>query len=431
MFSFFSRKSINHSVTVEDKNWIEINLVWMLENFGIDHLVNSPFILPTYQSFPFKNLHNESEFQELFIKICSIWGIDPNQTIVKFFDDTKEKEWSTWVYTENQKSVAGLFNQIYTTDEKRFKVQLAKSNLENPELTINVLAHELGHVKLIGSNLVHPSDPDMEALTDLTTIYFGFGIFLANTSITNNNNWLTKTGYLQSQIISYTNALLCYITEKDYSVYTPYLNYNTKELFTKDFEYLTNTNDTILNKVKVQECLDKFTNNKIITESFEKRDFEKVIEATKKLIELNPKEYGLYNTLGYGLLQQKKYKEAIIEFTKAIEIEPYWDYPYNNRGYCKLQLNELDSAFPDLHSSFEMNPTNSFSWRNLGVYYYFTEEFEKALHYFEEAEKIDPSTELINFYLSKVHTKLNNISKAEFYLDNSIKKNEYNDSIIS
>jgi len=75
-----------------------------------------------------------------------------------------------------------------------------------------------------------------------------------------------------------------------------------------------------------------------------------------------------------------------------------------------------------------MNPDNSFSWRNLGAYYLTKDEFEKALQHFEEAEKIDPKTELINFYLGQTYLKLGNADKSKQYLDKSVELNEHNDS---
>jgi tetratricopeptide (TPR) repeat protein len=387
-------------------------------------------ILPAKENFPFNNLLDETQFQNLFEQICACWRINPDEIIVKFFDDIESKQWSTWTYSERSHGAVGLFNQLYTTDEKRFKIQIAKSALGIPELVINVISHELGHVKLLGGNLVKSDSPEMEPLTDLASIFFGFGIFMANTSLTSNRYSLTKTGYLPREMISYTNALLCYITNKNCNLFTPYLNQNTNELFISDYNYLINTNDTLLVRPTVEEYVSTYENNRIRHASFKARKFEEVIDAAEKLIEINPANYALYNTIGYALLQQKKYQEAIIQFTKAIDIEPFWDYPYNNRGYCKLQLNDFDNAFPDIHSAFEMNPANSFAWRNMGAYYLLTNDFEKALYYFEEAEKMNPKTELINFYLGKVHLLLNNADKAKAYAEKSKDKNEFNDSLI-
>lgn len=431
MFGLFKRKRDTHSVTQADKDWIEKNIMWFIEVFGLDHLEQSPFILPIRNNFPFDDLSDETQFQNLFSRICTYWQVDPDKIIVKFFDDIHSKQWSTWVYAQNNTAPAGLFNQIYTTDEKRFKIELAKSTLFNPELLINVTAHELAHVKLLGGNFVKANDPDMEPLTDLACIYFGFGLFLANTSVINHDNSLfTKTGYLPSEVIGYTNALLCFITGKNCDDYSPYLNQNTNEIFISDFQYLQKTNDTLLDRAQVEKNIAVYKNNRLVDTAFKEKRFEQAEGAIRNLIAINPKDFTLYNQLGYALLQQKKYAAAIIEFTKAIDIEPYWDYPYNNRGYCKLQLHDYENAFADLHSSFEMNPANSFSLRNLGVYYLFTGHLSKALEYFEQAEKTDPETEMINFYLSKTHNKLGDIDKAKFYSDKSKEKNEYNDSII-
>ncbi|MTI29769.1 tetratricopeptide repeat protein [Cytophagales bacterium RKSG123] len=354
--------------------------------------------------------------------------MDPNEIVVKFFDDFKSKQWTTWVPHGEFNQPGGLFQQIYTTEEKRFNIQLAKSNLQNPQLLVSVMAHELAHVKLLGSNYVNRDEDDMEPLTDLTSIFYGFGVFVANSCQTQDIYWISRSGYLPNQVISYTNALICYITENDANKYYSQLNYNTKDLFKQDFEFLIKTNDTKLSKAKVLESESIYKLGKQIDNGFDKRNYDDVIEASKKLLEVSPNNIIAFNNIGYALLQQKKYQAAIDAFTKAIDIDPYWEYAYNNRGYCKLQLGEIEDAFADLHSSFEMNPDNSFSWRNLGAYYLKKNDLEKALKHFEQAEKIDPKTELINFYIGRTHSKIGNLEKAKQYLDKSKELNEYNDT---
>ncbi len=429
MFGWFNKNSKTYSVTDGDKEWIEKNLAWFIEIFGLDHLASTPFILPTKENFPYKNTEDEKQFQSLFEQVCGYWSINPNEIIVKLFDDITTKQWSTWKHGEISEGALGLFEHIYTTDEKRFKIEIARSNFSNAELLVNIISHELGHVKLIGKNLVKHNEPDMEPLTDLASIFFGFGIFMANTSITNDGTWINRTGYMRSQMIAYANALLCFITDRDCKEFEPYLNLNTKDFFRNDYGYLKDGNHTFLDKWQVEMLLTLHKNRKIIEDGFEKREFEKVIESARKLVSIKPSS-SLYNSLGYALMQLKRYQEAIVEFTNAIDKEPYFAFAYNNRGYCKLQLNDTDNAFADIHSSYEMNPENSFAWRNLGVYYYLLNNFEEALYYLEEAEKMNTKTELINFYLAKVHTKLGNKDKALLYLEKSVASNEYNDSLI-
>lgn len=427
MFSLFNKKKYQPTVTPEDKDWVEKNIIWFIEIFGLDKLKEQPFISPAIENFPYTNLKDASQFQKLFEQLCGYWNLNPNEIVVKFFDDIRSKQWTTLMPQGKFNEAAGLYDQIYTTAEKRFNIQLAKSNLTNQQLLVSVIAHELAHVKLLGGNYINRNDPDMEPLTDLASIYFGFGIFLANSVQTKDIHWISRSGYLPNQLISYTNALICYITKHDAKNYIAFLNSNTTDLFKKDYEFLSNTNNTALTNDKVSECESTYKMNKQIAEGFEKRNFEKVIEGSKKLLETNPRNITAFNNIGYALLQQRQYQEAIDQFTRAIDIDPYWDYPYNNRGYCKLQLGDIDSAYEDLFYSFEMNPGNSFSWRNLGAYYLAIHEFDKALQHFEEADKIDPKTELINFYLAQTHLKLGNTELAKKYLYKSKELNEYND----
>lgn len=429
MFGLFGKKRFEPSVTPEDKEWVETNIAWLIETFGMEHIRKQPFIVPTVDNFPYTDLNDPAQFQQLFEQLCKYWDLDPNTIEIKFFDDIISKQWNTWVPHGEINEPGGLYSQVYTTDEKRFKIQLAKSNIAKPLLLIAVISHELAHVKLLGWNYINQNDADMEPLTDLSSIFFGFGVIVANTVQTSDFLWLNRSGYLPNQVVSYANALICYISGYDAKHYSSILNGNTSDLFKNDFAFLSSSNDTLLTKDKVEFLENSFLLRSKISEGFVKRDFESVIQASDELGELNPKDVSVYNFKGYALLQTKRYTEAIEQFTKAIDIHPYWDQPYNNRGYCKLQLDDLDNAYFDLEHSFEMNPESSYSWRNLGAYFLKSDQPDKALKHFEHAEKIDPTTELINFYLGKTHLKIGNTELAHQYLEKSKLKDEFNDSM--
>lgn len=430
MFDFFKNKKEQPSVTNPDKEWVEKCIYWFIEVFGFDHLERSPFLLPTLETFPYNNLTEPTQFEALFQQICTIWKVNPNEITVKIFDDIKSKQWTTWVLPESFNDAAGFFMQIEPLKEKKYEVQIAKSNYDNPQLLINILAHEIGHVKLIGGGYMNSTDADLEPFTDLATIFFGFGLILANSSLTQHERWLRRTGYLPHQVIAYANAILCYITEQDANSYVQYLNLNTRAYFLNDYTYLVNTNDTILNKFKVADGIRLHNLNNIITEGFEKRSYHDVIAAYKQLLGNNPKNAHAYNGIGYALLQLKHYEAAIVEFTTAIDMDPFWDYPYNNRGYCRLQLQDFDNAYIDLSHSYEMNPSNSFSLRNLGVYHYMKGEFQIALELLIDAQKLDPKTEMIHFYLSKVYDALGDKEAAHQHATLSKDLDEHNDSVL-
>lgn len=430
MFGLFSKKQPQHTVTSEDKAWIEESLSWFLEAFGLERLKARPFIAPTFENFPYNELNDSRQFQQLFEQLCGYFDVAPDDIAVSFFDDIQSEEWTSVPVYSNAAEPAGLYTQVYTTSGQRFQIELAKSNLNHPELLVAVLAHELAHVKLLGGNYLHQDNDDMEQMTDLATIFFGFGIFMANSVHTQGRYWTSRVGYLPSQLISYMNALICYITETDVHSYLGLLNSNTIDLFKKDYEFLALTGDTALTPEKLLEHDQTFQHFAKIQQHLDHRNYEQVIAESEALLRHLPGDIGAYNTWGYALLAQKKYSEAIHQFTKAIELNPYWEYPYNNRGYCLLQLEDLENGFADITQSMELNQHNAYAWRNLGAYYLKTGMPEKALEYIEQAEKMDPKTEMINFYLGQVHLKLGNTEQAQLYLDQSKTLNEHNDSTI-
>src|SRR5690606_33622656 len=126
--------------------------------------------------------------------------------------------------------------------------------------------------------------------------------------------WISRSGYLPNQLISYANALICYIAKCDVKQYMNLLNINTRNLFQKDFEFLSKTHDTELTENKILECESIFRIGNQITDAFERRNFDDVIRASKLTLERDPKNVIALNNIGYALLQQKKYKEALEQF---------------------------------------------------------------------------------------------------------------------
>ena len=66
MFGLFKKQKQRLTVTAEDKAWVEQQFVWMIEAFGMDHLQDNPFIVPTLEVFPYDNLNDPGQFQKFF-----------------------------------------------------------------------------------------------------------------------------------------------------------------------------------------------------------------------------------------------------------------------------------------------------------------------------------------------------------------------------
>ena len=62
-------------------------------------------------------------------------------------------------------------------------IWLEQTRLDEPDAVVSTLAHELGHVHLLADGRCDQNTPDHEPLTDLLTVYFGLGVFMANNAI--------------------------------------------------------------------------------------------------------------------------------------------------------------------------------------------------------------------------------------------------------
>jgi tetratricopeptide (TPR) repeat protein len=262
-------------------------------------------------------------------------------------------------------------------------------------------------------------------------MYFGYGILLANSCMTYRDSHYIRLSYLPNTIISYANALLCYITDYDPAKVIAHLNGNTYELFKQDYNYLKTTNDTFLTKEHIQKCEQQFHDHTMIYKAWKEKNFNFIIETVNSLLGKYANDDFLLNIVGYAYIETKQYGTAIDAFNKAIDKSPQWDHPYNNRGYCLLLLGEVDIAYPDLQRAMELNDNNSYTWRHLGIYYMLKNDLPKALEYLEQAEKIDPGTWTINYYLGLAHQRSGNTEKASEYFTISKDRAEAVDLIFS
>lgn len=431
MFGRFKRKlPLQPSVGPESKLWIENALDWLITIFSFQKIKDEPFLLPGDASLSINNLSDPAQLQTLLNNICHRWDFAPNSIVIAVFDDLMSKQWTTpLIPSFNSRPIKGVFEQKGIGAGATYQVHLPKSSFNDPELLVAMLVHELSNLKMVAGGLVDENDAHKGALADMTSIYLGFGIFAANTCQREQGYWVTNNSYLSNEFISYANAALCYMTGYDPDRIIGCLNVNTRELFEQNFNYLKTTGDTILTKEQTAKSDAIFHAELEIATGFRDRAFDRVLEGCKKLQSLGIDNYIVQNNIGYALLSKKEYRAAIEAFDTATEMNPFFDYSFNNRGYCRLQLGELEQGFVDVNTSWEMNPDNSFNWRNLAVYYLLTNDYNRALEFMEKAEKLNPETEMINFYLGLVHERMGDTEKAKMYYARSRERNEYNDSV--
>ena len=423
------------SVDETTRKWIENCFLWLINSFGKENIKNRKVLTPVATDFPILyNGDHQSAFDTLKI-VAAHMELNAGDIILHIYKEGEEEIDAGGFFghrifmqqVKGEKYSGGLY--LGKDEDGKYIVALEEKKLKDPVGIVATLAHELSHIKLLGEDRMEIND---EHLTDMTTIVFGLGVFNANMAFRefkgfNKYGW-SRSGYLSQMQWGYALALFAHIREEEDPEWSRFLSTNVKADFKKSTGFIQNNPEKIFGQndaISGSRQKSKVVNKTQAARS--SKNFDELISLYKEQLTENSNNKSLYNNIGYALLQQKKYSEAVTYFNEAIRIAPRWDFPYNNRGYCKLQLGDIKGAHNDIAKACDMNPFNSFAWRNMGAYYLTINEFQKALENFEEAEKIDDRTELINFYLGKAHEKLGNLETAQQYLDRSAELNEYID----
>src|SRR5438046_3112392 len=124
---------------------------WLADQFGRDHLVAARVILPTPEYFPDPYSGSEDDARRLVQRVCGYMGLRPETVETGFYQ--AERPYPTG---ELYAGTVGL----YSEEGGRFRVWLATAGLDDPADLIATIAHELGHVLLLGHRRVTGAEWD-------------------------------------------------------------------------------------------------------------------------------------------------------------------------------------------------------------------------------------------------------------------------------
>jgi hypothetical protein len=170
------------------------------------------------------------------------------------FYDSEENPWLRALpeYESTYSGPAGLFQS--KGKRGRFTLGVDVRGLGDPPALVATICHELGHVHLLGHGRLGPEVEDHEPTTDLLTVFFGAGIFSANSAFkfsqwqdSNRQGWSTRRlGYLSEEEFGY--ALACYArlrgeTRPDWR---RFLNSSIQYFFDESAYFFEKTGDTSL-----------------------------------------------------------------------------------------------------------------------------------------------------------------------------------------
>jgi hypothetical protein len=252
MFGFFINKEPQCPVSLAERLYLENSFLWLATQFGHEEIRNKMMFFPTVDHFSLKfNGSKESVYKAASI-IASRMDIDINEIQLETFKESiheVQNELGNRIFTQldttdSEESMAGCY--FDKNEAGKYEIFIEESHLKNAENLVAILAHEFSHIKILGEKRLDFND---EALTDLTTIIFGFGIFNANASfqtIKTFDMWgHSSLGYLKQQEWGYALALYAFFRQDDRPSWLKHLNKNIRSDFEKSMRYMLANTDKI------------------------------------------------------------------------------------------------------------------------------------------------------------------------------------------
>jgi len=216
----FKRKPI---VDADTARWHAENFAWLVASFGGSRtFATVDLVLPRPGFFPFDGEEGHAKALRIFEQVKDYCGMREWPVCLVQDRDAASAHAasaSRWVPVP-QRQELGTFSVSGDTVQITYEEAL----LAHPQRLIATFAHELAHYLLATAPTAPPcADDEHEFLTDLTAVYLGFGVFMANAVYDFQamhdgvmHGWSSgRSGYLPEPDFIFATALFLVVKELD------------------------------------------------------------------------------------------------------------------------------------------------------------------------------------------------------------------------
>jgi hypothetical protein len=168
--------------SVEERKWLGRYLRKLIEKMGSERFLCAPILLPSPRYFPDRWDGAVADVHRLTQRLMHHAGLGDLGFTLSGFDDGASEIFDS--------GTAGWYAGTVENECCLFGVHV--DQLDDPEKAVGVMAHEVAHAFRDHHKLMNREARDREELlTDLTTIYLGFGVFTTN----NTDRYRSSGGY--------------------------------------------------------------------------------------------------------------------------------------------------------------------------------------------------------------------------------------------
>ncbi len=247
MFNWFRSLPIC-PVSSQEKEWIEKRFSWLVNEFGCQRLRDNPLILPTIDFFPSQYEGTEDEIEEILKRVAKYMGLSPDTLRLKFYYDHRQP-----IEGMGYSQTMGLYEE----NDGVYDIWLEVTHIADPLCVVSTLAHEVGHVILLGQNRISAEEEDHEDLTDLLTVFLGIGIFRANDAFhdetfdygTYHTSSMRTHGYLSMDMYGYAFSLYAIARGELSPSWLSHLRSDVRAACKRGIRYITQTGDCQLEHI--------------------------------------------------------------------------------------------------------------------------------------------------------------------------------------
>jgi hypothetical protein len=228
-------------VVPAERAWIDDNLLWFLEQFGVEWL-RAPVVLPTDDFFPGEYSATEQDVLATVERVCGYMEVDPDRIRTEFHDAgglAAEAALAAGAVSR-WSGAAGHYRVV----DGAVVISLERSMARRPLELVATIAHELAHDRLIGEGRTARDRGDQEPLTDLLTVFLGIGVLTANAALEfwsdhRARYWSTsRHGYLTEPMFGYALARYAWLRREPDPPWARHLDTNPRTFLRRGLRYL-------------------------------------------------------------------------------------------------------------------------------------------------------------------------------------------------
>ncbi|MBB2940304.1 hypothetical protein FB565_000008 [Actinoplanes lutulentus] len=221
-----------------EQNWIDTSLTWLLAQFGHATLTK-PVWLPTDEFFPGDYHGTRDDIRTTTMRLCAHMGVDPARIELEHFGDDHDPGLAALIPLNWQSSGAAGHHRIR---DGRSVIGIKDEQAAAPMALVATVAHELGHVLLLADGRITADRADHEPLTDLLTVFFGMGVFAANSAFDFSRDTTSyrtsRLGYMTEPMFGYALARYAWMRGERSPAWATYLDTNPRTFLKRGLRFL-------------------------------------------------------------------------------------------------------------------------------------------------------------------------------------------------